>query len=189
MRVAFIFAALAALWGHPANATIIITGEGGGTFTDYADACSDNLFDPVCMNPQVTTGVYSLYFSFPDQPLLPGTVFTTYRLDSCPVLGASRCQIDAAVGSGFSYFESYHGAGAPLDTLEVFGSSLTVAHVDDPDGRLLDIFRVQAVPEPGTWAMFLLGFLGIGWASRRKSSTRPGGCLRRLDRRQSCIRR
>jgi hypothetical protein len=141
------------------------------------------------MNPQVTTGVYSIYFSFPDQPLLPGTVFTTYRLDSCPVLGASRCQIDAAVGSGFSYFESYHGAGAPLDTLEVFGSSFTVAQVDDPDGRLLDIFRVQAVPEPATWAMFLLGFLGIGWASRRKSSTRPGGYLRRLDRRQSCIRR
>jgi hypothetical protein len=33
---------------------------------------------------------------------------------------------------------------------------------------LLGGISIQAVPEPGTWAMMLLGFAGIGFASRRR---------------------
>lgn len=38
-------------------------------------------------------------------------------------------------------------------------------------GNLLDNVSVTAVPEPSTWAMMILGFLGVGFvAYRRKSS-------------------
>jgi len=39
-------------------------------------------------------------------------------------------------------------------------------------GNLLDNVSVSAVPEPSTWAMMVLGFLGVGFlAYRRKSGT------------------
>jgi len=33
---------------------------------------------------------------------------------------------------------------------------------------------VSAVPEPGTWAVLILGFFAIGWAMRRRAQLRPG---------------
>jgi hypothetical protein len=32
-------------------------------------------------------------------------------------------------------------------------------------------FAASAVPEPSTWAMMILGFLGLGWIAHRKKST------------------
>jgi hypothetical protein len=39
-------------------------------------------------------------------------------------------------------------------------------------GDLLDNVVLSSVPEPSTWAMMLLGFLGLGFAGYRKSKTR-----------------
>ena len=36
-------------------------------------------------------------------------------------------------------------------------------------GIMLDAVAVQAVPEPGTWAMMLLGFAGIGFLAYRRA--------------------
>lgn len=33
---------------------------------------------------------------------------------------------------------------------------------------------VSAVPEPGTWAVLILGFFAVGWAMRRRAQMRPG---------------
>ena len=38
-----------------------------------------------------------------------------------------------------------------------------------PDNAFeIDNLRVGAIPEPGTWALMLLGFAGIGFAIRRR---------------------
>jgi len=33
---------------------------------------------------------------------------------------------------------------------------------------------VSGVPEPGTWAVMILGFFAVGWAARRRRQLRPG---------------
>ena len=58
--------------------------------------------------------------------------------------------------SNFYYFKENTASGATLDNV-----------------LLAEVSGVAAVPEPGTWAMMLLGFVGLGFAfrqSRRKVS-------------------
>lgn len=38
---------------------------------------------------------------------------------------------------------------------------------------VLDNVAVTAVPEPSTWAMMILGFLGVGFLAHRRKSSRP----------------
>jgi hypothetical protein len=46
----------------------------------------------------------------------------------------------------------------------------------DRASGVLDTFSVTAVPEPSTWAMMILGFVGIGFMAYRKKS-KPAFCL------------
>lgn len=65
---------------------------------------------------------------------------------------------------------AYNGALAGSYYLEVTGSA--------PSGGLNfsgDITTVAAVPEPATWAMMMLGFLGVGFIAYRR---RAGSSLR-----------
>lgn len=45
-------------------------------------------------------------------------------------------------------------------------------------GNLLDNVSVSAVPEPSTWAMMLLGFVGVGFLGYRKTSKTGGASFR-----------
>ena len=40
-------------------------------------------------------------------------------------------------------------------------------------GNLLDNVSVTAVPEPSTWAMMILGFLGVGFVAYRRKQSGP----------------
>ena len=63
-----------------------------------------------------------------------------------------------------------------LGTFTATGSSTTLSFVNltggANEGVFLDAVSVQAVPEPATWAMMLLGFGGIGFAMRRAKRAR-----------------
>ena len=40
-----------------------------------------------------------------------------------------------------------------------------------PDGSIVSTIDLAAgVPEPSTWAMMILGFLGFGWTAYRRNS-------------------
>ena len=43
-----------------------------------------------------------------------------------------------------------------------------------PYGPVIGEVSISAVPEPATWAMMIVGFLGLGFLGYRKSSTGPG---------------
>jgi len=65
------------------------------------------------------------------------------------------------------------------------GYALTLDFNDDPSGgpvwyearATINTSGKSAVPEPSTWAMFVLGFFGIGCAARRTMSKRLGSAV------------
>ena len=126
--------------------------------------------------PGVTnTGFYSLTLTAE-----PGTYWT-----------AGDLALDLLAGSAnaFVHFNGFDSLGAPLTTrtlaIDVNGqnpynfvaqggeqiTSITFDAVLLQDLKGLSL-NVGAVPEPSTWAMMILGFVGIGFmAYRRKSQT------------------
>jgi PEP-CTERM motif len=51
--------------------------------------------------------------------------------------------------------------------------TFTVSFRNDPAFDALDSFSVaSAVPEPSTWAMMILGFMGVGFMAYRRKQNR-----------------
>jgi hypothetical protein len=68
-----------------------------------------------------------------------------------------------ASGDGFStYSFTFTTAGGNLRFTELGPS--------DQQGNLLDNVVLTAVPEPATWAMMILGFMGVGFMAYRRKS-------------------
>jgi choice-of-anchor C domain-containing protein len=94
---------------------------------------------------------------------------TVKHLDASVVVDVSSSSFD---DTGFTKANM----GWTLKSFSFFANSttstLTFLDTDTgPYGPALDNVSVTAVPEPATWAMMILGFLGIGFvAYRRKSS-------------------
>jgi hypothetical protein len=63
-------------------------------------------------------------------------------------------------GNGGASFFGFSGGGV---------QSMTVSSTDGLGFAIGDFF-VLPLPEPGTWAMMLLGFAGIGTVMRRKNA-------------------
>ncbi|WP_426440100.1 PEP-CTERM sorting domain-containing protein [Bradyrhizobium genosp. P] len=77
----------------------------------------------------------------------------------------------SAVADSISSLNIFQTSSATMDPYFSFAAGF------DPDGDTLifspGIINTPAVPEPSTWAMMILGFLGLGFmAYRRKSSSR-----------------
>jgi len=51
------------------------------------------------------------------------------------------------------------------------GFNLASGYYQDNNGSLS--VSVSAIPEPSTWAMMILGFLGVGFLSYRRKTNRP----------------
>jgi hypothetical protein len=69
-------------------------------------------------------------------------------------IGSTICQslAGSAVIDAGAYYVQLTGTGGALAS---YGGNITT---------------IAAVPEPSTWAMILLGFVGLAWAGRRKRS-------------------
>jgi hypothetical protein len=87
------------------------------------------------------------------------------------------CQNNFSAGSYCRYYPSHPsdilGSFDPFLDVHIEGSTSNVADfsytlsIDLPDGLSLS----PPVPEPSTWTMLLLGFVGIGLMRRRRSCT------------------
>lgn len=80
-------------------------------------------------------------------PTIPGSILVPFKLSSSQPIGS---------GQYFSWYES-NGYGGGYVDYELTPYSIDVV----VDG-------VSAVPEPATWAMFLLGFCGLGLLLHRQ---------------------
>jgi hypothetical protein len=57
-----------------------------------------------------------------------------------------------------------------IKTIEIFANKDHVSYSYELDNFTYEVVS-PAVPEPSTWAMMILGFLGIGFLAYRKKST------------------
>jgi hypothetical protein len=89
-------------------------------------------------------------------PLIPQSILTPFTIDS----GLS--------GNGnisFGYENTFWGGGFGNLQLTPVTLEVSISPIGD---------AVSAVPEPATWAMLLIGFAGLGFATLRKSNAQGG---------------
>jgi hypothetical protein len=135
--------------------TSTVTSGGGelrntGTTTFVAGALSDTITDPVLIeNTSVSPGFMGFSQTiapFPDESLT-NAVFDTYNLKTALGLTTGALSVAAAT------FVTGHG---------------TLVFPADDSITSLSFEATGGVPEPSTWAMMLLGFVGLGFAGYRK---------------------
>ena len=51
--------------------------------------------------------------------------------------------------------------------------TFTLSYQNDPSFNSYDNFSVRSIPEPSTWAMMTLGFVGLGFAGYRRARAAP----------------
>jgi PEP-CTERM motif len=118
------------------------------------------------VNPGLTTGTFAVINIF-DVNTNKGAIFT----DS---LGANRTALgDATLGNGYQNSENLNFAFFKNSLLfdpnapDTFNISLAVFSADNTQLAFVSE-TVNAVPEPSTWAMMIVGFLGIGGTAYRR---------------------
>ena len=74
----------------------------------------------------------------------------------------------AQVGDSFSVLATYPGGDLVGMFDRVVAPGFTVASVYDAGGLTVTLTGVQAVPEPGTWALWLAGAALVGARARRR---------------------
>jgi hypothetical protein len=115
---------------------------------------------------------YQLSFAYSDNP---GSGFTAqsaaqaavFVLGATPgyLLSATISHDNAVSGNlNWSLF-----SGTFVATSETTTLNFNTLFGQNNGGIMLDAVAVQAVPEPGTWAMMLLGFAGIGFLAWRRA--------------------
>jgi len=136
---------------------------GHGSYVDM-DGSSGSGNDPAGQLTSVVTlaaGSYSLTFDLAGNQR--GAAAQTTRV----TLGNFSVDIPLVpANAGFStYTYNFTTTGGNLVFTELGPS--------DQQGNLLDNVVLTAVPEPSTWAMMLLGFMGVGFMAYRRKSAKP----------------
>jgi hypothetical protein len=145
----------------------IFAGLGSNTTASHIHCC---LASPG--QTGVNVGVATTTPSFPGFPLgvTSGTFDNTFDLTMASSYNP------AFVTSVFNPSGTVPGAEAALETALLAGKTYINIHtMNFPGGEIRGFLTAVpgAVPEPATWAMMLIGFLGLGFAfrqSRRKVS-------------------
>jgi len=138
----------------PNPSTSVATAGGDTTinfgFNPIVNAEGTNSFSSSFTISDPLAGIYSIS----GDTSTPGVIFvgTVYNL----IIGTTP--------SGFSAF------GLPLTNLAAGDYRLTINGISPNSGSFTGNVRITtgAVPEPGTWALMLLGFGAVGLAMRRK---------------------
>jgi hypothetical protein len=133
----------------------------GGTPNDTYNILSGNIY--------LTghAGMQDIEFAFTSGAI--GTVdFILTTLEADGVTTMNTAFDNVAIGNGDTFYAFLASNGESITNL--------FYHIDSPPGSVSLIKQVRidlagqfnsGVPEPGTWAMMLLGFGGIGFAMRR----------------------
>lgn len=101
--------------------------------------------------------------------LLGSSSFTAGSLTG-DLLFSSAGGVNATVGNdGFGIFWGPNTAFAGTNVFYIgYDDQITTAADDNHDDMIIRVTVSPAVPEPGTWAMMLLGFGAVGFAIRRR---------------------
>lgn len=161
IALAFVAAALTAV-ASPALAVQTMTISGpSGTFGN----------DGVGLAGSATTA-FTNTFNF----LTPAGFNLANGTLSTSALGTSNIDFTSALLNGTAFTLTPTGTfefGSLANTALIAGANnvLTVSGLNTGDGAFsgtLTFAAVSAVPEPGTWAMMLLGFGAVGFSMRRR---------------------
>jgi hypothetical protein len=168
-------------FGAASATTIFGTLEFQGNTTNYYDPA--NGFVPANVGnsagPTVTLGS-GTEFVFNDGSNLDGAIFTASSLaivdQSSPTATSNKAWTQTFTASTPGFFNGTTLVGDSFTndvTFTVTGDTLTVNWGGDNDSstvREADFTFSGAVPEPSTWAMMIIGFLGLGWLSYRRGT-------------------
>ena len=146
--------------------------------THYLHIVADNFFGPAVpgSNPDAFIGQFTLSdagFKFANGTQTLLTDISNWRASDMPPssswsLGPAGTPISYGTNSGSNIWSNNGGGARP----GIDGNALWIWSSPDRTGEAFFSTTISAVPEPATWAMMMLGFLGVGFvAYRRKSSS------------------
>jgi hypothetical protein len=163
-------AAAAFALATPASATLVIE-QDPDPCTTAADSCTFS-FD--------SSGVSGMFsetaaFTLPQLGSLNG-VATAISLDAATAIDFSSIFVtEVATGNVFNFAITNGNpeiAVLPFSSVTGGAYTLTVTGTAGTNASYGGTLNFSAVPEPGTWALMILGFGAIGFSMRRKGQVR-----------------
>jgi hypothetical protein len=112
-----------------------------------------------------TAGVATTVPAFPGFPL--GVTSGTYD-QTFDVLSALIYNPSFEIANGGTAASAFAALEAGLDSGTAYFNIHTTVF---PGGEIRGFLLASAVPEPGTWAMMILGFAGLGFMAYRRRNT------------------
>ncbi len=144
----------------------------GGVLTSFSggQARISGALDPATNNPGDTLGLTSLLFQLEDGGTFNDLEFNVF---GGTATGVNFTLFDDA-GTEFNFFSELTNGENFFGFQGVLGQSIASASLTAVGGVIGDVRQIRfdavnvgAVPEPGTWAMMLIGFGAVGAAMRR----------------------
>jgi hypothetical protein len=148
-----------------ANTAVNITENGGG-YASISDTLSDaTLFTTLTINPDLV--FTDMKFTVQLNNIDAGSTVSVYYT----LVGGVETLLGTYVDNGNNAVK-YNVDGLDTDQIDSIRVSVSGGSIFEFKQDSLQAFTA-AVPEPGTWGMMLLGFMGIGMAVRRSKKRNP----------------